>query len=285
MPNLPPGVASALMHPQYMGLAPAAYFGLQQPAMYGAYGNTGLEDLAAIQRATASATGMHTLPTTGYYDPNNQFAASNLGANVNSNRGGGVSGESNSSNSLISASTSSTSNTSALSSSTSGFGSASGSITSTDASATATSSSSTSGQHQVQQQQQQPQQPQQQTAFNPLATNAFAAQQMPPGYAYYFGNMGNIGMQPYGAATTPAGHVYPPAMTVPGATATSQFQKSYGTSYGSGYETLGQQGNKDFSSNYSSNGQSKSNAAGGSTGAGKGAHQYWGNTLTSTQLW
>ena len=61
MPNLPPGVASALMHPQYMGLAPAAYFGLQQPAMYGAYGNTGLEDLAAIQRATASATGMHTL--------------------------------------------------------------------------------------------------------------------------------------------------------------------------------------------------------------------------------
>merc|ERR1711953_1477011 len=89
MPNLPPGVASALMHPQYMGLAPAAY------------GNTGLEDLAAIQRATASATGMHTLPTTGYYDPNNQFAASNLGANVNSNRGtGGVSGESNSSNSL-----------------------------------------------------------------------------------------------------------------------------------------------------------------------------------------
>ena len=61
MPNLPPGVASALMHhPQYMGL-PAAYFGIQQPAMYGAYGNTGLEDLAAIQRATASATGMHTL--------------------------------------------------------------------------------------------------------------------------------------------------------------------------------------------------------------------------------
>ena len=77
--------------------------------------------------------------------------------------------------------------------------------------------------------QQQPQQPQQQTAFNPLATNAFAAQQMPPGYAYYFGNMG---LQPYGAATTPAGHVYPPtAMTVPGATATSQFQKSYGTRY------------------------------------------------------
>jgi hypothetical protein len=114
---------------------------------------------------------------------------------------------------------------------------------------------------------------------------------MPPGYAYYFGNMGNMGLQPYGAATTPAGHVYQPtAMTVPGATATSQFQKSYGTSYGSGYETLGQQGgNKDFSSSYSSNGQSKSNAAaaGGSAaaGAGKGAHQYWGNTLTSTQLW
>ena len=62
MPNLPPGVASMLHHPQYMatGLAPAAFYGLQQP-MYGAYGNTGFEDLAAIQRATASAAGLHTL--------------------------------------------------------------------------------------------------------------------------------------------------------------------------------------------------------------------------------
>lgn len=76
--------------------------------------------------------------------------------------------------------------------------------------------------------QQQQQQQQQQTAFN-LATNAFA-QQMPPGYAYYFGNMGNMpSLQPYGATT---GHVYQPTMTVPGAgatAATSQFQKSYGT--------------------------------------------------------
>ena len=61
MPNLPPGVAS-MLHPQYVaaaGLAPA-FYGLQQP-MYGAYGNTGLEDLAAIQRASASAAGLHTL--------------------------------------------------------------------------------------------------------------------------------------------------------------------------------------------------------------------------------
>ena len=63
MPNLPPGVAS-MLHPQYVaaaGLAPAAaFYGLQQP-MYGAYGNTGLEDLAAMQRASASAAGLHTL--------------------------------------------------------------------------------------------------------------------------------------------------------------------------------------------------------------------------------
>lgn len=64
MPNLPPGVAASMLHPQYVaaaGLAPAAaFYGLQQP-MYGAYGNTGLEDLAAIQRASASAAGLHTL--------------------------------------------------------------------------------------------------------------------------------------------------------------------------------------------------------------------------------
>ena len=51
---------------------------------------------------------------------------------------------------------------------------------------------------------------QQQTAYNLAATNAYAAQQMPPGYAYYFGNMG---LQPYGT-TTPS-HMYQ-AMTVPG---------------------------------------------------------------------
>ena len=63
MPNLPPGVASMLHHPQYMatGLAPAAFYGLQQP-MYGAYGQTaGFDDIAALQRATASAAGLHTL--------------------------------------------------------------------------------------------------------------------------------------------------------------------------------------------------------------------------------
>ena len=64
MPNLPPGVAS-MLHPQYVaaaGLAPAAFYGLQQP-MYGAYGNAGLDDLAALahQRASASAAGLHTL--------------------------------------------------------------------------------------------------------------------------------------------------------------------------------------------------------------------------------
>jgi hypothetical protein len=45
------------------GMPPAAYYGLQQPtaaaaAMYSAYGSSGLEDLAALQR---SAAGLHTL--------------------------------------------------------------------------------------------------------------------------------------------------------------------------------------------------------------------------------
>ena len=94
---------------------------------------------------------------------------------------------------------------------------------------TSTSTSSASGAGGSQQQQVQ----QQQTAFNLAATNAFAAQQMPPGYAYYFGNMGNMGLQAptayaAGAATGPtpaATHVYPPHQ----AAMTSQFQKSYGT--------------------------------------------------------
>lgn len=301
MPNLPPGVAS-MLHPQYMaaGLAPAAFYGLQQPMAYGAYGNTGLEDLAAIQRASASAAGLHTLPTTGYYDPSNQFAATSLGAAVAGNNRDGSSGGTGTANTnlnslaaIVSNSNSASSNSATAigssSAASSGFGStsvatstaANNSIDSTSSPGPATSSSGGQGsQHHVQQAQQQ------QTAFNLAATNAFAAQQMPPGYAYYFGNMGNMGLQPYGA-TTP-GHVYQPtAMTVPGAgaTATSQFQKSYGTSYGSGYDGLGQQGNKDFTSNYSSNGQSKSTGGSAAAGTGKGAHQYWGNTLTSTQLW
>ena len=111
-----------------------------------------------------------------------------------------------------------------------------------------------------------------QQTFNLAAQNAYAAQQMPPGYAYYFGNMG---LQPYGT-TTPS-HMYQATpMTLPGAGASaSQFQKSYGANYGSGYETLGQQagaaGNKEFSGNYSSSGPSKS--TGGSTMAGSGKNK------------
>jgi len=340
MPNLPPGVAS-MLHPQYMtaaGLAPAAaFYGLQQP-MYGAYGNTGLGDLAAMQRASASAAaGLHSLPTTGYYDPNNQFAAmanqrdmgnTNL-ANLNSLAAGIVSSASTSTG----GNSGNSQNSSNLGGSTSGFGSASIASASTpsavsiavSASAvvsagnsaadstsspgpasqqqantgtgqtgqTGTGNTGITGQqhHQVAQQQQQ-----QQTAFNMAASaNAFAqAQQMPPGYAYYLSNMGNMGLQHYGA-TTPS-HVYQPtAMTVPGAgTQTSQFPKSYGTNYGSGYDTLGQQqpaGNqRDFSGSYSSNGQQSkssggSNQAGGNPNKGGAAHQYWGNTLTNNQMW
>jgi len=327
MPNLPPGVAS-MLHPQYLaaaGLAPAAaFYGLQQP-MYGAYGNTGLGDLAAM-------------PTTGYYDPNNHFAPTTLGAamanrdlgntnlaNLNSLMAGSTSsstGTGNSGNSTAATPTTlgSTSSFRSVSSATSTAASAAVSASSAaatpatlpaSAATTADSTSSTaapnaatsigstgqagtvnpgvSQHHSVQQQAQQQQQQQQQ--FNLAASaNAFAAQQMPAGYAYYFGNMGNMSLQPYGA-NTPGQMYQPTAMTVPGAGApASQFQKSYGTSYGSGYDALSQQaahagGNKDFSSNYPSNGQSKS--TGGSTvgGTAKGAHQYWGNTLTGTQLW
>jgi len=297
MPNLPPGVASMLHHPQYMatGLAPAAFYGLQQP-MYGAYGNTGFEDLAAIQRATASAAGLHTLPTTGFYDPNNQFAAAtSLGTAVAANNRND--GNTNL-NSLTGVSTtSSTGSAIGSSSASSGFGSTSTSTVANDSTSSpgpnAITTTASGSQHHVQQQQQHPQtqqqqqqQQQQQNAFNLAATNALAAQQMPPGYAYFYGNMAGTIPAAYGAAAATPSHVYQPtAMTVPGAgaTATSQFQKGYGTNnYGSGYDTLGQQGNKDFTNSYSSNGQSKS--TGGSAGAGSG-HQYWGNTLTSAPLW
>merc|ERR1719219_2954171 len=282
-----------------------------------------------MQRASASAAGLHTLPTTGYYDPNNQFAATSLGAAV-ANRDAGNTNLANLNSlaaGIVSSTSSSTGGNTGNSASattlgsTSGFGSTSATSTAAAVAASvaaqatavnnaadatsspgpATSTGSTGGSgtgsgvgqhHTVQQaQQQQQQQQQQQTAFNLAATNAFAAQQMPPGYAYYLSNMGNMSLQHAYGATTPS-HVYQPtAMTVPGAGGTaSQFQKSYGTSYGSGYDTLGQQqaaaatGNKDFG-NYSSNGPSKS--TGGSAGAGtaKGAHQYWGNTLTNTQMW
>merc|ERR1719483_1910297 len=183
-------------------LAPAAaFYGLQQP-MYGAYGNTGLEDLAAMQRASASAAGLHTLPTTGYYDPNNQFAATSLGAAV-ANRDGQNSNIASQLAGLVSSASSVTGggngNSSAVNTlgSTSGFGSTSGATStaavaaaasalavnnaadSTSSPGPATSTGSTSvGQHHSVQQQAQQQQQQQQTAFNLAATNAFAAQQM-----------------------------------------------------------------------------------------------------------
>merc|ERR1719400_1260098 len=85
VPNLPPGVAS-MLPPQYMASLPAAaFYGLQQPAaaMYSAaYGNAGLEDLAALQRQA----GLHTLQTTGYYDPSNQYAATSLAAAAGRNQ-------------------------------------------------------------------------------------------------------------------------------------------------------------------------------------------------------
>merc|ERR1712110_1264651 len=212
MPNLPPGVAS-MLHPQYLaaaGLAPAAaFYGLQQP-MYGAYGNTGLGDLAAM-------------PTTGYYDPNNHFAPTTLGAAM-ANRDLGNTNLANL-NSLMAGSTSSsttgnsgnsTAATPTTMGSTSSFRSTSGSstaaataavssaatlpataavtaVTSADSSSSIgstgqagqTGNPGVSQHHSVQQQAQQ--------QFNQLAaTNAFAAQQMPAGYAYYFGNMGNM---------------------------------------------------------------------------------------------
>merc|ERR1712088_136856 len=194
MPNLPPGVASMLHHPQYMatGLAPAAFYGLQQP-MYGAYGQT---------------AGLHTLPTTGFYDPNNQFAAAtSLGvaannrdgsaANLNSLTGTG----SNTSSSAIGGSSGSSAQPSAFTSTTTA---ANVSTTSPGPNAITTSASTGSGSqhaHHVQQQQQQHPQQQQQTALN-LATNALAAQQMPPGYAYFYGNMAGAALPAaYGAAT------------------------------------------------------------------------------------
>merc|ERR1711936_754880 len=173
MPNLPPGVASMLHHPQYMatGLAPAAFYGLQQP-MYGAYGQTaGFDDIAALQRATASAAGLHTLPTTGFYDPNNQFAAAtSLGVAAN-NRDGSANlnsltgtGSNTSSSAIGGGSSSSAQQPSAFTSTTTA---ANVSTTSPGPNAITPSASTGSGSqhaHHVQQQQQQqhPQQQQQQ---------------------------------------------------------------------------------------------------------------------------
>jgi len=238
------------------------------------------------------------LPTTGFYDPNNQFAAAtSLGVAAN-NRDGSANlnsltgtGSNTSSSAIGGGSSSSAQQPSAFTSTTTA---ANVSTTSPGPNAITTSASTGSGSqhaHHVQQQQQQqhPQQQQQQTAFN-LATNALAAQQMPPGYAYFYGNMAGAALPAaYGAATANPSHVYQPtaAMTVPGATTTSQFQKTYGqqNNYGTGgYDNMSQQQYKQDSNSYSSNGQSKS--SGGSAGAGSGkGHQYWGNTLTSAPLW
>ena len=177
-------------------------------------------------------------PTTGFYDPNNQFAAAtSIGAAVAANNRDG----STNLNSLTGASTTSSAAAGSIgtSSASSGFGSASTSTSANDSTNspgpnTVTTTASGSGSQQnVQQQQQRQQQQQQQTAFaNLAATSALAAQQMPPGYAYFYGNMGTaLPAAAYGAATATPSHVYQPTMTVPGAgaTATSQFQKTYGT--------------------------------------------------------
>merc|ERR1719378_1151456 len=132
-----------------------------------------------------------------------------------------------------------------------------------------------------------------QQASNFAATNAFAAQQqLPPGYAYFYGqipNQANIAAA-YGAAGAAASALYPATAMAPvptGGNNSNKFNQGYGTqSYGSGgYDTgLGQ--NKDFGSStggYGNNGAGgggKSSAAGaamnssGAGGAGKG-HQYW----------
>jgi len=290
VPNLPPGVAS-MLPPQYMASLPAAaFYGLQQPAaaMYNAaYGNAGLEDLAALQRQA----GLHTLQTTGYYDPSSQYAASSLAAAAgrNQNQDGGSS-----LNSLSTSISSATTMTGSVSTNTgssvsssnmnsgsdkSAFGSVAAAMNNSVDSASSPSNPNNQSANL------------QQAGLN-FANNAFAAQQaaLPPGYAYFYGQVPNL-QAAYGAQ---AAGVYPGApMAVPtaaGGTATTQFQKSaYGTSYGSGYDNLGQgQPSKQDFNNYSTgNGTTgKSSGAQGSSGTGGPGHQYWGNSaLTSTQLW
>jgi len=132
---------------------------------------------------------------------------------------------------------------------------------------------------------------------NFAATNAFAQQQavLPPGYAYFYGQIPNQIQAAYGAGA--ASGLYPAtAMAVPPATGgnNSSFKQNYSTqSYGSGYDTSGLgQGNKDFgASSYqtaSNQATGKSSGATGSSGAGGAGHQYWGNTNlgnTHNPLW
>jgi len=261
-------------------LPPAAYYGIQQPsaaaaAMYSAYGS-GLDDLAALQRTA----GLHTLPSSGYYDPSNQYAAGSLGGSRND----GSSNLNSQLGSNASATTASGSSGSNINSDKTGFG-ASVAVSSTDSNSSPIPSTGLqSGQSQQQQQQQQQQQAAaQQASFNLAASNAFAAQQhMPPGYAYFYGGVPNL--QAYGAATAATG--YPGALTVPtagGGSSTSQFQKTYG--YSSGYDNLGQAGNKDFSSSYSAGNAAGKSSAGGSQAPNPAGHQYWGNSPLAGQLW
>merc|ERR1712038_446260 len=281
VPNLPPGVAS-MFPPQYMASLPAAaFYGLQQPAaaMYSAYGNAGLEDLAALQRQA----GLHTLQTTGYYDPSNQYAATSLAAAAGRNQSQDGGSSLNSLSTSVSTATtmtgSSSTNTGSSGSSSnlnsgsdkSAFGSVAAAMNnSIDSTSSPIPNASNPNNQQTGNLQQ--------AGLN-FATNAFAAQQaaLPPGYAYFYGQVPNL-QAAYGA-------------TAAGGTATTQFQKSaYGTSYGSGYDSLGQgQGKQDFNNYSTGNGTTgKSSGAQGSSGTGgpgKG-HQYWGNSqLGTTQLW
>merc|ERR1712038_749278 len=316
VPNLPPGVAS-MLPPQYMASLPAAaFYGLQQPAaaMYSAYGNAGLEDLAALQRQAglhtlvgSTATGANALAqaqalasgnptvhqptaggtvkgqTTGYYDPSNQYAATSLAAAAGRNQ----SQDGGSSLNSLSTSVSTATTMTGSSSTNTGFSGSSSNLNSGSdksafgsvAAAMNNSIDSTSSPIPNASNPNNQQTGNLQQAGLNFATNAFAAQQaaLPPGYAYFYGQVPNL-QAAYGA-------------TAAGGTATPQFQKSaYGTSYGSGYDSLGQgQGKQDFNNYSTGNGTTgKSSGAQGSSGTGgpgKG-HQYWGNSqLGTTQLW
>ncbi|XP_059082226.1 LOW QUALITY PROTEIN: protein lingerer-like [Tigriopus californicus] len=265
MPNLPPGVAGMTMPPQYMHMGNhpnMPYFGLQQPGgtpIFSPY--TGLEDLAALQHRNAAAS-LHSLSNTGYFDPTNgHYVGSSLTSSRSDNASTNVGNNSNPN--LSSFADKSFGNVVAASDSTSSP------IPSTLQSAVASQSAAVAAAAQQQQQQ----------SFS-LATNAFAqSQTLPPGYAYFYGQM--PGMQPYGSG------MYPPnAAALAGVpTTTTQFQqKGFGSNYS--YDALGQ-GNKDFSNAYGggnpSGGKGGNSGSGGNNGGKNG--QYWGNNSLSTQLW
>ena len=85
MPNIPPGV-NAVLPPQYMignPSLPPFFAGLQQPptAMYGAYGASPVDTLAALQR---DAAGIHTLVGAATAAANQQNAAAAAAAAIGS---------------------------------------------------------------------------------------------------------------------------------------------------------------------------------------------------------